>query len=96
MNPKSRQALTEAGIPFSEKFTSRRLTKAMAEGAYVIICMTEGQRAAIKGDNVTTMQALSGKEVLDPYGMDIDVYRSTLRTLCSSMPRIIQELHLGE
>ena len=96
MNPKSRQALTEAGIPFSESFSSRRLTPAMVEGAYAVICMTEGQRAAISGANVTTMQDLCGKEILDPYGMDIDTYRFTLRTLLGCMPRVIAALHLGE
>ena len=96
MNPKSRQALTEAKIPFSENFKSRRLTPSIIEQAYVIICMTDGQRAAIKGGNVTTMHALVGKDILDPYGMDIDAYRFTLRTLRECMPRVIEELHLGE
>ena len=96
MNPKSRQALIEAGIPFSENFTSRRLTPAMVKEAFVIICMTEGQRAAIEGGNVVTMQELIGKEIFDPYGMDLEAYRFTLRTLLSGMPRIISALRLGE
>ena len=96
MNPKSRQALTEAKIPFSERFVSRRLTPAMVQGAFAVICMTEGQRAVIEGDNITTMQQVAGKEILDPYGMDIDAYRFTLRTLRECMPRIIEALHLGE
>ena len=96
MNPKSRQALTEAGIPFSETFSSRPLTAAMVKEAFVVICMTEAQRAAVKGGNVTTMQALAGVEIADPYGMDIDAYRFTLRTLRECMPRIIEALHLGE
>ena len=96
MNPKSRQALTEAGIPFSEKFRSRRLTKAMIEDAFVIICMTERQRAAVRSGNVTTMKELAGEEIPDPYGMELDTYRATLRALLDSMPLIIQALRLGE
>ncbi len=96
MSDFARQALTEANIPFSEKFAARQLTDKIVADAFVVICMTERHRAAIDYVNVTSMQALAGKEIPDPYGLGIDAYRVTLRAIRECLPRIIAALHLGE
>lgn len=96
MNPKSRQALTEAKIPYSEKFVSRQLTEKMIQEAEYVICMTERQRERlIKYPNVTSFSALAGKEIPDPYGLEINEYRVTLRRIRECLPLIIERLALA-
>lgn len=97
MSPNSAQALTEAKIPFSENFEPRRLTDKMIKEAYAVVCMTESQRSALAGyPNVTSMYALAGKEIPDPYGQSIDAYRVALRNIRECLPRVISALRLGE
>ena len=91
MSANSMQALMEAKIPFAPDFKSRQLTKEMIEGAHMVVCMTESQRQALKNyANVTSFYALCGKEIPDPFGQGIDVYRVTLRTIRECLPRVIE------
>ncbi len=97
ISPNSAQALAEAKIPFSETFSSRRLTEKMIEDAFAVVCMTEAQRNALKAfPNVTSIYALCGREIPDPYGGGIDVYRVTLRNIRECLPRVITALRIGE
>ncbi len=90
MSANSMQALSEAKIPFALDFCSKQLTQEMIEGAYMVVCMTEAQRAALKNyTNVTSLYALCGKEIPDPFGQGIDVYRVTLRIIRECLPRVI-------
>lgn len=94
MTAESAQALTEAKIKFSPDFKSRLLTEKMVMEAYAVICMTEEQRAMLTGfRNVTSMTALTGMEIADPYGRGIEVYRTTLRNIREGISRVI--LNLG-
>lgn len=95
MNPLAKQALTEAGIPFSETFVSRQLTPAMIGDAFIVICMTERQCASIDYVNVASMEELGGREISDPYGQGIDAYRVALRNIRECLPRVIAALRLG-
>ena len=62
---------------------------------FAVVCMTEDQRETLKGfTNVTSMSALTGREVPDPYGQGIDAYRATLRNLREGLPRLIENLGL--
>ena len=91
MSANSMQALTEAKIPYAKEFASRQLTEKMITEAHAVICMTESQREALKQySNVTSFYALCGKEIPDPYGAGIDVYRVTLRTIRECLPLVIQ------
>ncbi len=91
MSDHAKQALTEAKIPFSEEFRSARLTEKTVREATAVICMTESQRMALRDfRNVTSFYALCGKEIPDPYGQGIDVYRVTLRVIRECLPRIIR------
>lgn len=96
MNPDAKQALTEAGIPFSPSFKSRRLDAKSVEDAFAVICMTEELRSAVGRDSVTTFLGLAGREIPDPYGQGIDAYRVTLRMIRECIPKIIQQLGIGE
>ncbi len=97
MSPNSAQALAEAKISVLKTFKPRQLTEKMIKDAYAVICMTEyQQRALYKYSNVTSFPALCGREIPDPYGQGIDVYRVTLRRMRECLPRIISALKLGE
>lgn len=90
ITPESLQALTEAGISVNKTFKPRQITEKMIDGAHVVICMTEAQRARIARANVTSFYALAGREIPDPYGQGIDVYRSTLRAIRELLPLVIK------
>lgn len=92
MSEHARQALTEANIPFSPDFTARRLTAKMRQEAALIVCMTSAQERAIAGENVTSFPALAGREIPDPYGQGVDVYRVTLRAIRECMPLVVEKL----
>ncbi len=92
LNPKSAAVLSEADIPVPA-FESRQLTEKMIAEAYAVVCMTEAQRRELsKYPNVTSMYALSGREIPDPYGQDVLVYRDTLRAIRAAMPDVIGNL----
>ena len=42
--------------------------------------------------NVTTMAALAGMEIADPYGRGIEVYRTTLRNIREGISHVIKNL----
>lgn len=95
MSENSRRALQEAGIPVSETFASRRLTPKILSEAYAVVCMTEEQaRLLAPAPNVTCMYALAGRDIPDPYGQGIDVYRATLRAIAECMPSVIRGLDI--
>lgn len=95
MNEKSRTALSEAKIAYSDKFAARALTKKMIKDAYAVVCMTESQRERLKKyPNVTSVYALAGREIPDPYGQEIDVYRTTLRRIRECIPRMLESLKI--
>ncbi len=90
LSPNSAQALAEAGIPVNKTFKPRQLTEKMLREAYVVICMTEAQTARLNCKNATSFYAIAGKEIPDPYGQGIDVYRATLRAIREVIPLIVK------
>lgn len=97
MSVNSAVALTEAKIPFSEKFNSRQLTPKMVDEAYAVVCMTEAQRISFGGKpNVTSFYELCGVEIPDPYGQPLEVYRCTLQAIAACMPQVVKALRLEE
>ncbi len=91
LSPNSAQALSEAKISVNKTFKPKQLTEKMLKGAYLVVCMTESQQRAIGHfPNVTSFPLLCGREIPDPYGQDIDVYRVTLRRIRECLPLIIE------
>ncbi len=91
LSPNSAQALAEAKIPVNKSFKPKQLTEKTVEGAYLVVCMTERHRLALGNySNVTSFPLLCGREIPDPYGQDIDVYRVTLRRIRECLPLIIE------
>lgn len=92
MSENSKQALTEAGIPFDENFGSRQFTDRLLKEADTVICMTSSQQHALgEYANVTSFPALCGIEIPDPYGQGMEVYRMTLRAIRACIPKIIAD-----
>ncbi len=95
LSPNSAQALAEAGIPVNKTFRPRQLTEKLLHDAYVVITMTEAQTHRLNCKNATSFYAIAGKEIPDPYGQDIDVYRMTLRAIREVIPLIIKTWCMG-
>ncbi len=97
LSANSAQALAEAKISVNKTFKPRQLTEKMIRDAHVVICMTERQQSALSQfPNVTSFPALSGREIPDPYGQGIDVYRVTLRRIRECLPLVISRFCLQE
>ncbi len=94
MNAEAQKALSEAKIPFSETFKSKRLTQKTVEEAIAVICMTRDLCDLIPGKNVMSFYELTGKDIPDPFGQGIDAYRVTLRKIRECIPTIIGRLGL--
>lgn len=110
INPKSAQVLEENGI-LAEGFTSTKLTDKIVREAFAIVCMTEGQRDFLtdmrwnamkkageeaQENNVHSFYEITGYEVIDPYGKDIDCYRYVYGLLYAGIDRLIDKLRLRQ
>ena len=95
ISPGSATVLKEAKIPVSPKFKARLLTPEMIDKAYAVVCMTDAQRVKLANfTNVTSTYDLCGIDIPDPYGKSVEVYRETLKTICSCLPEIIKGLKI--
>jgi protein-tyrosine-phosphatase len=110
INPKSAQVLEENGIA-SEGFTSTKLTDKIVREAFAIVTMTESQKDFLtdmrwnalrkvgeeaEENNVHSFYEISGYEVLDPYGKDMECYRYVYSLLSAGMDCLIDKLHLRQ
>ncbi len=108
MNEKSMQVLAENGLGV-EKFSATPLTDKLLSEAFLIISMTDAQRdyimerrwVALKKvgqeateNNTYAFSELTGYEVSDPYGRDIECYRYVFNLLSSGMPMVVEKLNL--
>ncbi|MBE7086393.1 MAG: hypothetical protein E7366_04500 [Clostridiales bacterium] len=106
INPKSKFVLEENGF-ICEEFKSRKLTDKMLKDAYAIVCMTEkhreylldarwnAMRKAGEEDFENTVYSfceITGYDVMDPYGKDVDCYRYVFRLLEGGMSALIDKL----
>ncbi len=59
-------------------FKSRLLTRDMVEKADLVICMTMAHKAYLNGfQNVIAISEITGQDVSDPYGGDLNTYIKT-------------------
>ena len=97
MTPYAAQALSEAKIAYAENFGATRLSEKTIDEAYAVVCMTDDQYEYLKEHkNVTSMRVLAGREIPDPYGQGMEVYRETLRIIRLCIPRIIEGLGIDK
>ena len=110
MNPLSVQTLSEKGLNVGA-FASTQLNEEILKDSFAIICMTEKQRELLMDmrwnvlrksgeeeieNNVYSFAEISGYEVLDPYGRDIECYRYVYGLLEAGMSLLIEKLRLVE
>ena len=108
INPKSAQVLEENGI-VAEGFTSTKLTDKIVRESFAIVCMTESQKDFLtdmrwnafkkageeaQENNVRSFYEITGYEVIDPYGRDMDCYRYVYGLLSAGIDRLIDKLDL--
>ncbi len=108
INPHSATVLQENGLGV-EKFTSAKLTEKLVREAFAIICMTTAQKDYLLDfrwnamrkvgeegfeNNVYAFEELTGYEVLDPYGRDLDCYRYVYGLLAAGVDALIEKLDL--
>ena len=94
----SMDACEEIGVDISDH-RSAGLTRTSLEDASAIFCMTESHRALINmyfelppGYPIFLMREFiegESKELPDPYGQDIDVYRKCRDRMLEAMPSLI-------
>lgn len=108
MNPKSAQVLTENGLPSGE-FTATKLTPKLVREAFAIVSMTEKQKDYLMDfrwnalrktgeenieNNVYSFAEISGYEIIDPYGKDLDCYRYVYQLLSVGIDAFVEKFDL--
>lgn len=66
---------------------SIKLKKPDKETVYVV--MTENMKEQIASKKVITMKSLGGKDIIDPYGQDVDVYKQTAEEIIIALENLI-------
>lgn len=110
INPLSKQALEENGIT-AEDFSSTALDDKILRDAFAIVCMTEKQREILMDmrwnalrktgaedieNNVRSFAEITGYEILDPYGKDIECYRYVFGLIEAGMSALVEKLELAK
>ena len=106
MNEKSAQILMEKGFDV-RAFSSRKIDKRMLKDSLAIVCMTDTQRDTLMEmrwkalreagveeieNNVYSFSDITGYQVLDPYGRDMDCYRYVFELLAGGMSTLLDKI----
>lgn len=106
MNEKSAQILLEKGMDVS-LFSSKPIDEKMLKDSLAIVCMTDHQRDMLMEmrwkvlraageeeieNNVYSFSEITGYEVLDPYGRDMDCYRYVYELLAGGMSALTDKI----
>lgn len=87
----SKIALEEIGIKV-DKFAPRQLTQKIITGSTIVICMTSGQKQMLEEcGNVFCVRDVCGYDIPDPYGQDINAYRTTRDALSRACDKLIDD-----
>lgn len=88
-------ALAEAGIKV-QKFAAKKLTQKRIERSTLVITMTEMQRRLLEGcGNVCCISCFCGREIPDPYGGDVELYKAALDVIFAACENIVDEYILN-
>lgn len=106
MNEKTAQVLLEKGFqPLS--FSSKQITEKMLVQSLAIVCMTDVQRDFVMDmrwnalravgeenieNNVYSFKDITGYEIVDPYGKDIECYRYIYELIAGGMSLLIDKI----
>lgn len=91
INANSKAALEEIGITV-ENFAPKQLKQSIIEKSTVVICMTESQKQMLEEcGNVYCIKDVCGYDVPDPYGCNLEVYKTTRDALSRACDKIIEK-----
>lgn len=108
INEKSAAVLAENGLSI-ENFSPTPLNAEILEKAFAIISMTDEQRDLLMElrwtvlrkagleeieNNVYSFSETGGYEIPDPYGKDMEAYRTTYRLISEGMNALVEKLLL--
>ncbi len=81
LSENSRLALQEIGLSL-DKFMPRQLTQKRIAASTLVVCMTANQKLMLENcGNIVSIKDFFGVDVPDPFGMDLEAYRSTRAVL---------------
>ncbi len=92
----SKKILKELGIKF--RFKPKQITNKMVEEADLILTMTMQHKIAVSlkydcfNKLYTFAEYTNGKDILDPYGGDLNVYRQTASDIYNNCLLLIKKL----
>lgn len=96
INEKSAACLFARGIDFS-KFLPRQLKHRMIENSFLVVCMTKEQKDLLGGTgNVCCVHDLTGFDVPDPYGGNMQQYEHTAKLLEATAEAIVRKYFADE
>ncbi len=93
MSKNSKQALRSAGYKVNA-FKSKSVTRELVQKTDMVLCMTARHKEYLKGfSNVYTLaEATNTKDVIDPYGQDLETYKRTLGQIEIACREIVKEI----
>ena len=106
INEKTAQILADKGIR-SRAFKAKQIDEKTLKDSLAVICMTDAQRdtlmemrwqvlrAAGEEDienNVYAFSDITGYQIIDPYGKDIDCYRYVYELIAGGIPALIDKI----
>lgn len=95
LSANARAALEEVGVQVNPSFNPRQLTQKIIESSEIVITMTSSQKQTLEGcGNVICISDVCGYEIPDPYGGNLDLYRSTCDALDVACDKIIEKIIL--
>lgn len=88
--------LDRLGLDYS-KFRPRQLKHRMIENCYLVICMTQEQKALLEGtENVYSIRDIAGFDIPDPYGQEQEAYDRTAKLIGKAVDIIIKKFFAEE
>ncbi|MBQ8761916.1 MAG: low molecular weight protein arginine phosphatase [Clostridia bacterium] len=89
-------ALKKLGIRKS-KHTATQITKQNLEKCDLILTMTENQKFSLpRLKKIICFKDLTGFDVLDPYGQDVDAYINVAKQIKSGLVKVVAYLEQGD
>lgn len=96
INSNSREVLKERGIVV-DGFKPKQLSQKKIARSSLVVCMTFDQKLMLEDcGNIVSIKDLCGFEVLDPYGLPIEAYRTVCKLLDLACDKIIEDFILKQ
>lgn len=90
----SRKIIQERGIFYTHQ--SRPVTQSLLDSSDIVVCMTSPHKEALKPyvpkEKLFEAKDLTGEEIDDPYGRDIEVYRACAAKMDKLAAAIIEKI----